>query len=118
LRLNIGKDVRAMVKRLILLLLLAALISTASEAVTIRRGKKGRKYLRRLSLVDNLRNDKLRIYEEYGYPVHRVRVRGYGTVKEYWRYLEIGVEFVFDEDSNLIKRNRFWPENRRERFEY
>ena len=106
-----------MVKRLILFTLLVALISTASEAVTIRRGKKGRKYLRRLSLVDNLRNDKLVVYQEYGFPVHRLRVRGYGTVEEHWQYLELGLEFVFDEDSRLKETNRFWPENRRERFE-
>jgi len=106
-----------MVRRLILVITLVALLCTASEAVTIRRGKRGRKYLRRLSLVDNLRNDKLLIYNEYGYPFHRVRVRGYGTVKEHWRYLELGLEFVFDESSNLVETNHFWPENRRERFD-
>jgi hypothetical protein len=104
-----------MVKRLILVLTLAALLSTASEAVTIRRGKKGRKYLRHLSLVENLRGDKLWVYEEYGFPVHRLRVRGYGEVKEHWTYYELGLEFVFDDESNLVKTNRFWPEDRRAR---
>ncbi|MCK4236425.1 MAG: hypothetical protein KAX38_04850 [Candidatus Krumholzibacteria bacterium] len=105
-----------MVRRLILVITLAALLGTASEAVTIRRGKRGRKYLRHLSLVDNLQNDKSIIYTEYGYPFHRIRVRGYGTVKEHWRYLELGLEFVFDENSNLVKTKHFWPEDRRERF--
>jgi hypothetical protein len=104
-----------MFKRLILVLTLAALLSTASEAVTIRRGKKGRKYLRRLSLVDNLQGDKLWVYEEYGYPVHRLRVRGYGKLEEHWTYYELGLEFVFDGESNLVKTKQFWPEDRRAR---
>lgn len=106
-----------MVKRLVIVLTLTALLCTASEAVTIRRGKKGRKYLRRFSLVEKLQFDKLRIYEEYGYPVHRLRVYGFGEIREHWRYLEFGIEFVFDEDSRLVDTNRFSPENRRERFE-
>jgi hypothetical protein len=107
-----------MVKRLVLVLVLATLLSAASEAVTIRRGKKGRKYLRHLSLVQNLQNDKLQTYEKYGFPVHRIRVRGYGRVREHWRYLELGLEFIFDEDSNLVSKKHFWPENRRERLEH
>lgn len=106
-----------MVRRLILFIIIAAFFSTTSEAVTIRRGKKGRKYLRRLSLVDNLENDKLHVYQEYGYPVHRLRVRGYGRVREHWTYHELGLEFVFDENSNLVMKKHFWPENRRARFE-
>lgn len=106
-----------MVKRLILLLLLASLVSTASEAVTIRRGKKGRKYLRRFSLRENLVNDKAWVYDEYGYPFHRISYREYGTRREVWTYYELGLEFQFDIDSNMIKKRRIKPENRRERFE-
>jgi hypothetical protein len=106
-----------MFKRLILILTLVIFVSASLEAVTIRRGKKGRKYLRRLSLAGNLKNDKLRIYNDYGYPVHRLREYGYGRIREHWRYLELGLEFIFDEDSRLVKTNHFWPENRRARFE-
>lgn len=106
-----------MVKRLILLVLLAALVSSASEAVTIRRGKKGRKYLRRFSLRENLENDKAMVFDMYGYPKHRVSFKEFGTRREVWTYYEQGLEFHFDIDSNLIKKRSIWPENRRERFE-
>jgi hypothetical protein len=70
-----------------------------------------------LTLVDNLEKDKLRIYQEYGFPIHRLRVTGYGRRTEHWTYYEHGLEFVFDEDSRLIKTNRFWPEDKRARIE-
>lgn len=111
------KDVRMMVKRLFLLLLLASLVSTVSEATTIRRGKKGRKYLRRFSLRENLENDKAWVYDVYGYPIHRISYREYGTRREVWTYYEQGLEFHFDIDSNLIKKRHIKPESRRERFE-
>ncbi len=104
-----------MLKRLLLVFTIVALLSATAEAVTVHRGKKGRKYLRRLSLVDNLRNDKLRIYQEYGFPVHRLREEDYGRVYEHWTYYEHGMEFVFDDDHNLVKTNMFWPEDRRAR---
>ena len=106
-----------MFRRLVLLIALVALVCTTADAVTVRRGKKGRKYLRRLSLAENLQNDKRSIYDEYGFPVHRHREYAYGRIREHWTYYERGLEFVFDEDSNLLQTNRFWPENRRERFE-
>jgi hypothetical protein len=106
-----------MFKRLVLLMALVALVCTTADAVTISRGKKGRKYVRRFSLVENLQNDKRDIYDKYGFPIHRHREYAYGRIHEYWTYYEHGLEFVFDEDSNLLETNRFWPENRRERFE-
>lgn len=106
-----------MFKRLVLLIALVALVATAADAVTITRGKKGRKYIRRFSLVENLTNDKLDIYDEYGFPVHRHREYAYGRIREHWTYYEHGLEFIFDEESNLVKTNQFWPENRRERIE-
>jgi hypothetical protein len=106
-----------MVKRLILCVLLAAFVSSASEAVTLRRGKKGRKYLRRFSLVENLENDKAWVHEKYGYPYHRLRFREYGTRREVWTYYEQGLEFQLDIDSNLIKVRHIMPEDRRERIE-
>jgi hypothetical protein len=107
-----------MAKRIILIMALAALLgATATEAVTLERGKKGRKYFRQSYYVQNLRNDKLAVYEEYGYPVHRLREYGYGRIVEHWTYYEFGLEFTFDESSNLVETKTFTPENRRERFE-
>jgi len=107
-----------MAKRIILVMALAALLSaTATEAVTPGKGKKGRKYLRHTYYVENLQNDKLAIYEECGYPVHRLREYGYGRIVERWTYYELGLEFVFDENSILIRTRTFWPEDRRERID-
>jgi hypothetical protein len=105
-----------MFKRIILLVALAALLgATATEAVTLGKGKKGRKYLRHTYYAVNLRNDKLAVYEEYGYPVHRLREYGYGRIVERWTYYDLGLEFVFDENSVLIETKTQWPEYRRER---
>lgn len=106
-----------MYRRLVLLLTLVALLTTASEAVTVGKGKRGRKFLRRQTYVQKLQNEKREIYNEYGFPVHRHREYAYGRIREHWTYNEHGLEFIFDEDSNLVKTNRFWPENRRERIE-
>jgi hypothetical protein len=107
-----------MAKRIILLVALAALLgATATEAVTTGKGKKGRKYFRHSYYVANLQNDKLAVYEEYGYPIHRLREYAYGEITETWTYYADGVEFVFDDQSNLVKTRHFSPENRRERFE-
>jgi hypothetical protein len=107
-----------MAKRIILIMALAALLgATATEAVTPGKGKKGRRYLRYSYYVENLQNDKLAVYEEYGYPVHRLREYGYGRIVERWTYYELGLEFTFDENSVLIGTRTFWPEDRRERFE-
>jgi hypothetical protein len=115
---TIRKDVGMMAKRIILILALAALLgATATEAVTFERGKKGRRYFRHSYYVENLQNDKLAVYEEYGFPVHRLREYGYGRITERWTYRELGLEFTFDESSNLIDTRSFRPENRRERFE-
>jgi hypothetical protein len=106
-----------MFRRLVLLLTLVALFSTAAEAVIVGRGRRGRSYLRHVTYVQKLQNDKREIYNEYGFPVHRHREYAYGEIREFWTYYEHGLEFVFDEDSNLVETNKFWPENRRERIE-
>lgn len=107
-----------MAKRIILIMALAALLgATATEAVTPGKGKHGRRYFRQSYYVANLQNDKLAVYEEYGYPMHRLRECAYGEITESWTYYEDGLEFVFDKDSNLIKTNTFRPENRRERID-
>jgi len=107
-----------MAKRIILIMALAALLgATATEAVTPGKGIKGRKYFRQSYYVANLQNDKLAVYEEYGYPTHRIREYAYGEITESWTYYAEGVKFLFDRDSNLIETNTFSPENRRERIE-
>ena len=77
------------------------------ERLNVVRGKKGRKYARRFSLRANLRNDKLRIYDEYGHTPHRLGRKAAGKRTERWKYYSLGVEFVFDEDHNLIETRRF-----------
>ena len=106
-----------MYRRIVLLLALIALLATASEAVTVGRAKRKRRFLRHQLYVQKLQNDKKQIYNEYGFPVHRHREYAYGRIREHWTYYEHGLEFIFDEDSNLVKTNKFWPENRRERIE-
>ena len=106
-----------MFRRIVLLLTLVVLLSTAAEAVIVGRGRRGRSYLRHVTYVQKLQNDKREIYNEYGFPVHRHREYAYGRIREHWTYYEHGLEFVFDEDSKLVKTNKFWPENRRERIE-
>jgi hypothetical protein len=104
-----------MVKRLVFSLAVVALFASTLEA-TVIQGTRGRKLLRRQYLVKNWENDKLDVYREYGFPVHRYRVYGYGRVREHWKYNELGMEFVFDDESRLVKTHHFWPEDRRERF--
>ncbi len=105
-----------MIKRLILVLTLASLLATTANAIPTRRGKRGRKYLRRSHLRSGFKADKLEIYGKYGYPIHRLRVNGYGRVLEHWKYYEHGKEFIFDANSRLVKVNNFWPEDKRARF--
>ena len=80
------------------------------KRLTNLRGKRGRKYARRISLRENLKGDKLAIYNEHGYTPHRLGYNGYGERTERWRYYSLGVEFWFDEDSNLIDTRYFPPE--------
>ena len=107
-----------MAKRIILIMALAALLgATAVEAITFEQSKKGRKYLQSVYFVENLQKDMLAVYQDYGYPVHRLRVCGYGRIVERWTYYDLGLEFTFDENSVLLNTRTFFPENRRERFD-
>ena len=74
------------------------------------RGVKGRKYVRRLSLRENLRNDKLAVYDELGYTPHRLRFSFAGTKSERWVYHSLGVEYWFDDDGYLLETRHFPPE--------
>lgn len=82
---------------------------TYPEGMKHWRGKKGRKYIRRLSLRENLTADKLAIYDTYGYTPHRLRFTAAGKRTERWIYHSLGVEYWFDEDSNLIDTRHFPP---------
>ncbi len=111
-----------MVKRLTVIIALLSIISTTvlSASLTVRypvRGTRGRRLMRHQLLIESFRNDKLRIYKKYGFPRHRIRVRKFDSVTEHWKYYKHGVEFVFDEEGELVETDRFWPENRRERFQ-
>ncbi|MBN1164202.1 MAG: hypothetical protein JXB45_06465 [Candidatus Krumholzibacteriota bacterium] len=105
-----------MFKRLTLAACVLVLLAASVEATSVYRGKRGRRYARNAYLISQFQSDKLRVYEEYGFPVHRLRVKGYGRITEHWKYYELGKEFVFDENSRLVKVNTFWPEDRRARF--
>jgi hypothetical protein len=74
------------------------------------RGKRGRKYARYFSFRANLTGDKARVYDEYGFTPHRLSRRGAGVTRERWKYFSEGIEFVFDEYSNLVDTNYFPPE--------
>lgn len=74
------------------------------------RGKRGRKYVRRMSLRANLKNDKLVIYDTLGYTPHRLRYNSAGRQTERWKYYSLGVEYWFDKEGNLLKTRRFPPE--------
>ena len=74
------------------------------------RGKKGRKYVRRLSLRHNLKNDKLMVYDMFGHTPHRLRFNFAGKRTERWKYYSEGIEFVFDEDGYIIATHNFPPE--------
>ena len=105
-----------MLKKLALVVLLVALVAGSADA-SIYRGKRGRRYCRRQGLVLYLHSDALKIYEQYGYPIHRLRIRGIDSTQERWTYYEAGREFYFDEDQRLVRTKKFFPEDKRERIE-
>ena len=75
------------------------------------RGKKGRKQIRHLLFQEKLSGDKKAVYEEYGYTPHRLRFRALGEVTERWKYYSRGLEFTFDDESNLIATRNFQPQS-------
>jgi hypothetical protein len=74
------------------------------------RGERGRKYVRRLSLRENLANDKLFFFDKYGYTPHRLAYRFAGTRSERWIYYSLGLEAWFDEEGRLLETRSFPPE--------
>jgi len=117
---RIRKEVTPMIRRTALTILLVLIATAPLEAGRyIQRGPavigaRGRRSCRYLALPQYWRNDKLEVYRKYGFPVHRIRERGYGRVLEHWKYYEHGIEFIFDEDHEIVETRRFWPEDRRE----
>ncbi len=103
-----------MLKKLALVVLLVALVAGSADA-SIYRGKRGRRYCRRQGLVLYLHSDALKIYEQYGYPIHRLRERGIDQTIERWTYFEAGRTFYFNEDQKLVRTQKFFPEDKRER---
>jgi hypothetical protein len=53
------------------------------------------------------------VYDEYGYTPHRIRLNGYGTIRQEWTYYEAGKVFVFDQCSNLVETRSVNVEHRR-----
>ncbi|MCK4550010.1 MAG: hypothetical protein KAU49_07560 [Candidatus Krumholzibacteria bacterium] len=105
-----------MLRRLALVVLLVALVAGSADA-SIYRGRRRRKYCRKQGLVLYMHSDALKIYEKYGYPVHRLRIRGIDSTQERWIYYEAGREFYFDEDQKLVRTKKFFSENKRARIE-
>jgi len=106
-----------MIKRLGLFLL-ALLIAVPVMADDIYyapqvTGKRERKNMRHLLYLYNLTGDMKAVYDEYGYTPHRIRVNGYGQIRQQWTYLEIGKVFVFDQQSNLVETHSVNVEHRR-----
>lgn len=76
------------------------------------RGKRGRKYVRHFLLRKNLKGDKKKTFERYGFTPHRLRFNGAGKITERWRYYSEGLEFIFDDDSNLLESRTIKREDR------
>jgi hypothetical protein len=83
---------------------------TYPEGTQHWRGEKGRKYVRRMSLRENLTNDKLFIYDKLGYTPHRLAFRFAGERSERWIYYGLGLEYWFDEEGRLVETRHFPPE--------
>jgi hypothetical protein len=76
-------------------------------------GKRYRKNMRHLLLAEFLKGDKEKVFQKYGFTPHRLRYSKAGVSTERWKYLEKGVEFVFDADDNLIEKREIPVEHRR-----
>ncbi len=69
-------------------------------------GKKVRRQVRHFLYPRNLRGDKRRVYDEYGFTPYRLRINAYGRVTERWRYPRHGIEYVFDSEGMLLSERR------------
>mgnify|MGYP003519770806 CR=1 FL=1 len=98
---------------LVLVLAAPAIADTIYYAPSVT-GKRERSNLRHYLFVKNLTGDKLDIYDEYGYTPYRLRINGYGEVREQWTYYEVGKIFVFGQDGDLEETRNIAVENRRQ----
>ena len=76
-------------------------------------GKRYRKNMRHLLLAEFLKADKKKVFDKYGWTPHRLRHYAAGVRTESWKYLELGLMFVFDDDDNLIEKREIPIERRR-----
>lgn len=98
------------------LLMVGALPALADDAVHHAPsviGKKARKQIRAFYYQKNLRNDKRRVYDEYGYTPHRLRINEAGKLTERWTYYNEGLEFTFDQGGKLVETREIAREDRR-----
>jgi hypothetical protein len=76
-------------------------------------GMRARKNQRYLLYKTNLRGDKRRIFRRYGYTPNRLRVdHGWGEITETWTYHDRGLEFTFNNESELIEKRKIAVEDR------
>jgi hypothetical protein len=75
--------------------------------------RKMRKHIRYFLYGRNLTGDKKAIFDKYGWTPHRLRFNSTGRVTERWKYLDEGLEFVFDQKGNLIEERTIKVEHRR-----
>jgi hypothetical protein len=77
-------------------------------------GKKARKQIRYFLYGKKLVGEKAAIFKEYGYTPHRLRTNYAGRVTERWQYLDLGLEFVFDQRGNILEERQINIEHRRD----
>jgi len=65
-------------------------------------GAKGRKQVRRALWLLLLGEDRLRVYEQEGFPRHRYRENYAGHTRELWNYPDSRTTYIFNESGNLI----------------
>ena len=89
--------------------------SLAGDCVHAPRieGKKARKARRYQLYQKVLKGDKKRIFKKFGYTPNRLRIdHGFGRITETWTYHDRGLEFTFDQDSNLVEKRSIPVEDR------
>ena len=97
---------------LILVLAVPAFADAIYHAPSVT-GVRERKNTRHLLFIQNLKGDRLEVYEEYGYTPHRTRLNAYGKLQEKWIYYNVGKEFIFDQCGNLEETHNVDVEHRR-----
>lgn len=77
-------------------------------------GKQQRSEIRYFMYSTYLFGDKKEVFDEYGYTPHKIRTAYAGRWTEEWKYLELGISFVFDQCCDeLIATHTIPVEHRR-----